>query len=59
MKNGMVIIDADGHAVDAEPIYRERLPERYRKRNFIHPSDGFDRNQTARSASARKRRRRT
>ena len=32
MKNGMVIIDADGHAVDAEPIYRERLPERYRKR---------------------------
>src|SRR5215468_7060640 len=45
MKNGMVIIDADGHAVDAEPIYRERLPERYRKRNFIHPSDGFDRNQ--------------
>src|SRR6202022_648741 len=45
MKNGMVIIDADGHAVDAEPVYRERLPERYRKRNFIHPSDGFDRNQ--------------
>ena len=45
MKNGMVIIDADGHAVDAEPMYRERLPERYRKRNFIHPSDGFDRNQ--------------
>src|SRR5213080_1648347 len=45
MKHGMVIIDADGHAVDAEPIYRERLPERYRKRNFIHPSDGFDRNQ--------------
>ena len=45
MKNGMVIIDADGHAVDAEPVYRERLPERYRKRNFIYPSDGFDRNQ--------------
>ena len=45
MKNDMVIIDADGHAVDAEPVYRERLPERYRKRNFIHPSDGFDRNQ--------------
>jgi hypothetical protein len=39
MKNGMLIIDADGHAVDAEPMYRERLPERYRKRNFIHPSD--------------------
>ena len=45
MKNDMVIIDADGHAVDAEPVYREQLPERYRKRNFIHPSDGFDRNQ--------------
>ena len=45
MKNGVVIIDADGHAVDAEPVYREQLPERYRKRNFIHPSDGFDRNQ--------------
>src|SRR6202007_1458628 len=45
MKNSMVISDADGHAVDAEPVYRERLPERYRKRNFIHPSDGFDRNQ--------------
>src|SRR6201993_1791875 len=45
MKNGMVIIDADGHAVDDETVYRERLPERYRKRNFIVPSDGFDRNQ--------------
>ena len=44
MKKGMVIIDADGHAVDAEPVYRERLPEQYRKRNFIFPSDGFDRN---------------
>ena len=45
MKNGMVIIDADGHAVDAEPVYRERLPARYRKRNFILSSDGFDRGQ--------------
>ena len=45
MKNGMVIVDADGHAVDDETVYRERLPERYRKRNFIVPSDGFDRNQ--------------
>jgi len=48
MKNGTVLIDADGHAVDAEPMYRERLPERYRKRNFIHPSDGFDRNNASR-----------
>ena len=45
MKNGMVIIDADGHAVDNEAVYRERLPERYRKRNFIVSSDGFDRGQ--------------
>jgi len=29
-------------------MYRERLPERYRKRNFIHPSDGFDRNNASR-----------
>jgi hypothetical protein len=45
MKKGMLIIDADGHAVDNEAIYRERLPERYRKRNFIVSSDGFDRGQ--------------
>jgi hypothetical protein len=45
----MTIIDADGHAVDNEAVYRERLPEQYRKRNFITPSDGFDRGQTARS----------
>src|SRR5260370_2908402 len=45
MKNGMLIIDADGHAVDNEAVYRERLPEQYRKRNFIVSSDGFDRSQ--------------
>jgi len=45
MKNGMVIIDADGHAVDAEAVYRERLPEKYRKRQTIFPADGFDRRQ--------------
>src|ERR1044071_4162129 len=33
MKNGMVIIDADGHAVDYEPVYRERLPEQYQNRD--------------------------
>src|SRR5438477_196055 len=43
MKNGMVIIDADGHAVDYEPVYRERLPEQYRNRTTIYPSDNFDR----------------
>src|SRR5260370_328540 len=45
MKNGMVIIDADGHAVDAEPIYRERLPQNYRGRATIYPTDNFDRTQ--------------
>ena len=45
MKNGMVIIDADGHAVDNEPVYRERLPEQYRKRSIIIPRDNFDRHQ--------------
>ncbi|MBI3517386.1 MAG: amidohydrolase family protein, partial [Proteobacteria bacterium] len=45
MKNGMVIIDADGHAVDSEAAYREWLPEKYRKRQTIYPGDGFDRRQ--------------
>jgi uncharacterized protein len=45
MKNGMVIIDADGHAVDREAMYRERLPEQFRKRMGIYPTDAFDRNQ--------------
>ena len=45
MKNGMVIIDADGHAVDSEAAYREWLPEAYRKRQSIYPLDGFDRRQ--------------
>lgn len=45
MKNGMVIIDADGHAVDHEPIYRERLPEAFRQRGTIIPIDSFDRSQ--------------
>ncbi|HEY8695028.1 MAG TPA: amidohydrolase family protein [Chloroflexota bacterium] len=43
MKNGMVIIDADGHAVDRDPIYRERLPEGFRHRQWIYPMDAFDR----------------
>ena len=45
MKNGMVIIDADGHAADNEAVYRERLPEQYRRRTFIYSGDGFDRHQ--------------
>src|SRR5207248_8950990 len=35
MKNGMLIIDADGHAADNEAVYRERLPEQYRRRTFV------------------------
>jgi uncharacterized protein len=53
MKNGMVIIDADGHAVDYEPVYRERLPERYRNRTTIYPSDNFDRTQNGKLAAKR------
>jgi predicted TIM-barrel fold metal-dependent hydrolase len=53
MKNGMVIIDADGHAVDYEPVYRERLPEKYRNRATIYPSDNFDRTQNGALAGKR------
>jgi len=53
MKNGMIIIDADGHAVDYEPVYRERLPEHYRNRTTIYPSDNFDRTQNGRLAAKR------
>ncbi len=53
MKNGMIIIDADGHAVDYEPVYRERLPQEYRQRATIYPSDNFDRTQNAKLAGKR------
>jgi hypothetical protein len=43
MKNGMVIVDADAHVVDLDEIYRQRLPEGFRRRMSIYPSDGFDR----------------
>ncbi len=45
MKNGMVIIDADGHAVDYDPVYRERLPQEFRQRASFYPTDNFDRQQ--------------
>src|ERR1700726_3458397 len=48
MRNGMVIIDADGHAVDYDPVYRERLPQEYRRRTTILPTDNFDRSQNGR-----------
>lgn len=53
MKNGLVIIDADGHAVDYEPVYRERLPARYRERTSIFPTDNFDRTQNGALAAKR------
>ena len=45
MKNGMVIIDADGHAVDYDPVYRDRLPREFRQRASFYPTDNFDRQQ--------------
>jgi len=61
MKNGMVIIDADGHAVDYEPVYRERLPEQ-----VPEPGDDLSRRQfrphakrQARHSNARHRRHKT
>ena len=53
MKNGIVIIDADGHAVDYEPVYRERLPAQYRNRVSIYPNDNFDRTQNGKLAAKR------
>jgi uncharacterized protein len=53
MKSGMVIIDADGHAVDYEPVYRERLPAEYRNRATIYPADNFDRTQNGTLAGKR------
>jgi predicted TIM-barrel fold metal-dependent hydrolase len=53
MKNGMVIIDADGHAVDYDPVYRERLPAEYRQRATFYPSDNFDRLQNGKLAAKR------
>ncbi len=41
MKNGMVIIDVDGHAVDFAPVYHERLSEQYRNRESSFPNDNF------------------
>jgi predicted TIM-barrel fold metal-dependent hydrolase len=43
VRNGFFVIDADGHACDFEPMYRQRLPEEFRKRNALSYADGFDR----------------
>ncbi len=53
MKNGLVIIDADGHAVDYESVYRDRLPAQYRQRSSIFPSDNFDRSQNGKLSAKR------
>jgi predicted TIM-barrel fold metal-dependent hydrolase len=46
MRNGMTIIDADGHVLDWEPVYRERLPEAFRYREKVFGADdAFDRTQ--------------
>jgi hypothetical protein len=41
----MIIIDADGHVLDQESVYRQRLPEQFRKRQSSSIGDGFDRQQ--------------
>ena len=43
MRNGMLVIDADAHVLDLDPIYQGRLPNEFRKRRPIFPLDGFDR----------------
>ncbi len=43
MRNGMVIIDADGHAADWDPMYHERLPDKFKRRVTVLPTDNFDR----------------
>ena len=46
MKDGMTIIDADGHVLDWEAVYRQRLPEAFKKREKIMGADdAFDRTQ--------------
>ena len=48
MRHDMIIIDADGHVLDQESMYRQRLPEQFRKRQSISIGDGFDRRQNGR-----------
>lgn len=43
MRNGILIIDADAHVLDLDPVYQGRLPNEFRKRRPIYPLDGFDR----------------
>lgn len=43
MRNQLTIIDADAHVIDLDDDYRQRLPEKFRRRMSIFPADGFDR----------------
>lgn len=43
MHNGTAIIDADMHVRDEEALLRQYLPERWQKRAFLLPKDGYDR----------------
>jgi predicted TIM-barrel fold metal-dependent hydrolase len=43
--NRLFVIDADGHIIDREGDYRERLPVQYRQRLAFFPSDAYDRGQ--------------
>lgn len=46
MRDGIIVIDADGHAADFDTMYRQRLPEQFRKRMSIGGGgDSFDRRQ--------------
>jgi predicted TIM-barrel fold metal-dependent hydrolase len=46
MRDGFIVIDADGHALDLESMYRQRLPAQYQKRMSIGGGgDTFDRRQ--------------
>jgi hypothetical protein len=44
----MIIIDADGQALAQESMYRQRLPEQFRRRQSLSIGDGFDRRQKGR-----------
>jgi hypothetical protein len=43
MDNQLLVIDADGHIIDREDEYRERLPSEYRHRMALFPNDAYDR----------------
>jgi hypothetical protein len=49
MHNGMIILDADGHALNQEPRYSQHPPEQFRGRQSIGGGgDGFGRRRNGR-----------